>query len=156
VQSVQTGDQVEEGVGWVCGQKVARRVQLPPHEQLADQEPSREDAAGHETDLRHVRLVTIGGDLGPLQGDAAHDQHAGVGPQQGRSGNLAPVLQAHAHGIGAQEKREQGSDDGKEDAQADLHRRKRCRFRARKLAESPLLQPRLGRDPLPRQPPSGD
>ena len=58
--------------------------------------------------------------------------------------------------VGADEKREQRADDGEKHAQADLRRRQVDRVRAGKIADPAFLQPGLGRQPLLREPPSGD
>ena len=53
VQSVDGGEQVEEGVGRVRGQKVAGRIELPPRQELpreeGEGEPTASDLAARST-----------------------------------------------------------------------------------------------------------
>ena len=71
-----------------------------------------------------------------MQRDAAQDQHAGVEPQQRRHRQRPPVRQPHAHGVGADEQREQRADDGEEDPEPDLRRRRGRWCRARQHRRS--------------------
>jgi hypothetical protein len=154
VQAVQSGDEIEEGIGRVSRQEVATPGQLPPHQELAGQKGDRERAAGQEAHTHHVELAPSRRDEAPLQRHAAHDQHAGIGPEETRHRDGAPVRHAHPHGIGADEKREKRADHGEEDSEPDLCRRDGQGFRAGELTGRPFLEPRLGGEALLRQPPA--
>src|SRR6516165_11394173 len=78
VQSVQAGEQIKEGVGWVGRQEVACGVQLLPCKELPDQECTGEEASCSQavSDVFHPSPACR--NLCVLQRDAAQDQDTRV------------------------------------------------------------------------------
>src|SRR6516225_10942196 len=103
VQSVQSREQIKEGVGRVGRQEIARGVQLLPRQKLPDQECNGEQASYQQAVADAFYPSPARRYLRVLQADAAQDQHTRVEPEQLRRGQLRPVRHLHSHEIGADE-----------------------------------------------------
>ncbi len=148
VQSVRTGEQIEEGVRRVGRQEIACSVELEPRHELPEQERQGEEASCNQAIYDVLNPSPARRNVRVLQRDTAQDQHACVEPQEPRRGNFGPVRHLHSHEVGADEERKQRADNGEEHAQADRRCRQGRGACVRDIADRPDLQPGLGRQPL--------
>ena len=143
------GQQVEEAVGRVAGQRGSRWRRARARRRAGRRgRPSVATAPVARLSRSVSRVALAVGGERALQRDAREHQHAGVQPDDPRHRHRPPVGELHAHEVGAGEEREERADHREEDAERDLLGRHARRRRARRPGRAPTSSQGLDISPL--------
>src|SRR3954453_19275315 len=91
VKPVQSRDQVEEAARRAGRQEVTGGDQLPPSQNLPNEERSHDHPSSVKAGSNPIHVSLLRGVSRPLQPSTAKDQHARVYPQDGRLEERPPV-----------------------------------------------------------------